>query len=194
MSRGRTPIPDAVKALRGNPGHRKKQLAAGAVESTSWIAAGETAIARTLAGFEVPDWLTSERSRKIFKGVVEDYLQRRIIRAPDFICAGRWALYLDLWIAAKDGADKAAGLDRLVAIERVMRPLEDRLGLSPLARQDILRGLAAMPAAIGDMLTDEKQKSGVTPPVGETGGDPIADELPSSASSLVSPLGFLKLQ
>lgn len=193
MSRGRTPIPEAVKALRGNPGHRKKQLAAGAAEPSSWIAAGETAIARSLAGYEVPDWLTSERARRIFKSVVEDYLQRRIIRAPDFICAGRWAHYLDLWIAGMD-PDTSAGLDRLVAIERVMRPLEDRLGLSPLARQDILRGLSAMPAAIGDMLTDEKPRSGVTPPVGETGGDPIADELPSSASSLVSPLGFLKLQ
>ena len=180
MPRGRKRIPDAVLAIKGGRRHHR--------QPEPRPAPGP------IATFEIPDWLTSERARGIFRRIVDDYLQRRIIRPPDFIIAARWAHYLDLWIAAKD-PESVAGLDRLVLIERALRPLEDRLGLSPLARQEILRGLAAMPAMIGEMLMNEKAESGGTvPPVGEAADVPTAGDLPSSAAlSAVSPLGFLKL-
>lgn len=176
MPRGRKRLPDAVVAMKGERRHHRQPEAM------------PLPAVLVRQAVEIPDWLTSNGARQIFRKVVEDYLQRRIIRAPDFIVAARWAHYLDRWIAAKDGP-----LTPLVEMERMMRPLEDRLGLSPAARQDILRGLAAMPGAIGEMLATEKP-SGGSPPVGETAGLPTALELPSSAdfASAVSPLGFLK--
>lgn len=178
MPRGRRRLPDAVVALKGERRHHRQREPV-AVQYP----------ARPVS-IEVPDFLTTDRARAIFRHVVEDYLQRRIARAPDFVVFGRWAYYLDRWI----GVTAAAGeLDQLNTLERLLRSLEDRLGLSPLARQDILRGLAAMPAAIGDVLSDNG--SGATvPPVGETTGEQRADDLPSSAAKpLVSPLGFLKM-
>src|SRR5262245_971669 len=190
MARGPKPIPDAVKALRGNPGRRRLKLDQADLEAAELPGSLPAALVRQAV--EIPDWLTGERPRRIFRKVVEDYLQRRIIRAPDFIVAARWAHYLGLWIEAKEPSS-AAGLERLISLERALRPLEDRLGLSPAARQEILRGLAAMPGAIGDMLASDKA-SGASMPVGETAGLPTAGDLPSSAgfASAVSPLGFLK--
>lgn len=180
MPRGRKRIPDAVLALKGGRRHHR-QPEAGAAPTTA-------PVPRPLPTFEVPDWLTSKRARSIFRKVVGDYLQRRIIRAPDFIVAGRWATYLDRWIEIRNGP-----LTPLVELERVMRPLEDRLGLSPAARQEIVKAMAAMPAAIGDMLAEESQ-SGARTPVGEAADVATAGDQPSSAAPpAVSPLGFLRL-
>lgn len=179
MPRGRKRLPDAVVALKGERRHHRQPEPAPA-----WFTDTD---ARRVVLAEIPDFLTGDRERAIFRKTVEDYLQRRIARAPDFVGFGRWAHYLDAWIRAKEHDE----IDLQMELERVIRPLEDRLGLSPVARQEILRGLAAVPGAVADVLAG--RESGDAPPEGEAGGVPRTAGQPSTAvMPAASPLGWLK--
>ena len=165
MSRGRRAQPDAVKALKGNPGKRKLSLEGGKQE-------GVVGAERQKAVVSIPEFLTHDREKVIFTRIIEDYLQRRIARPVDITAYGRWASYVHRWVSCKDQLDgKATGYkiasnhgERLARhpmfkdmldIERVLQSLEDRLGLNPVARQNIIRGLSAMPAALGGLFGDE---------------------------------------
>src|SRR5579884_3616481 len=161
--RGRRQKPDELKRLAGNPGKRK--LAA----DDSLAAA---APAPDQAPIETPDFLTHARERVIFERVVVEYLRRRIARRQDVIAYARWAHYVHRWIKCKetlgDGdtwyETKSRHGDMLrmhpmakeqVQLERMLQSLEDRLGLNPVARQNVLRGLAALPAPLGGLFDDK---------------------------------------
>ena len=191
MARGRRRIPDEVKAAKGNPGKRKLLLADN--ESPR--------VSRPL-NYTMPETLTHEREQRIFREIVEDYLQRRVARPQDLFAYARWAHYVHRWMICKETLDQPGAMtvyksvsphgtyyrrnpifkDQL-DVERVLQSLEDRLGLNPAARQNIIRGLAAMPAALGSLFGDEDSKQQTNTP------SDVPDEpaLPVEAS----PLNFL---
>jgi hypothetical protein len=186
MARGRKPIPDEIHSLRGNPGGKR------GIKQDLTVIENLVTFPRK-AAIEVPEFLTSERERYIFKLIIEDYLQRRVARAPDFHAFGRWAHYMHRWICCKEQLEgkatwfqyeTAAGKQirrhplfrDMLDIERMLESLEDRLALNPAARHNILRGLTAMPAALaGDIFSDDDKPN----------AEPV--EAPP-----ISPLGFLQ--
>jgi phage terminase small subunit len=195
MPRGRHAQPDEIKALRGNPGRRRLAL------KGKPDAADRTAVAPK-AVLTIPEFLTHDREKTIFRSVVEDYLQRRVARAPDLTAYARWAAYLHRWIGCKEQlGDKATWFKStskhgdllrrhplfkdMLDLERVMQSLEDRLGLNPVARQNIIRGLSTMPAALGGLFGDEPPHEDDKPPAEEMPDGASIDEIP------VTPLGFL---
>jgi phage terminase small subunit len=148
--RGRRRQPDEIKALRGNPhGHR---LSLERVMGTS------PPLPRVK--IEVPDFLTHARERKLFMCVVKEHTESRIARPTDLFAYGRWASYVHLWITMKEklvsptytSKSKHGTLRRkrpefsaMVDLERLVKNLEDRLGLNPMARQTIINGLMTLP-------------------------------------------------
>jgi len=189
MGKGRKALPDAIQQLKGNPAKRKLHLEQAA---NGMAHSGPEPLPAPLA---IPEFLTFERERQIFKRVVEDYLQRRIARTPDLAAFGRWAVYLHRWISAKESMDnraswyKVAGSDVLrrhpyvkdmIDLERLLQSLEDRLGLNPVARQNIIKGLSTMPAALGGFFAGN---DGEGKP---SGGEEIEGE------TVAGPLGFLQ--
>lgn len=192
MARGRRAQPDAVKALKGNPGKRKLAL--------TKVGKASAPVPKPAAA-SPPEFLTNERERLIFTRVVDDYLQRRVARAPDLTAYARWASYVHRWISCKEQLDgkatwfkstsKHGDLLRrhplfkdMLDLERVMQSLEDRLGLNPIARQNIIKGLSAMPAALGGLFGDEQSADEDKPQPDE----PKPEDQPPA----VSPLGFLQ--
>jgi Phage terminase, small subunit len=193
MGRGRKPIPPHVKALRGNPGKRPIPTDFPVIENL--IPFPRPAV------LEFPEFLSHERERHIFKLIIEDYLQRRVARAPDFHAFGRWSHYMHRWICCKEQLEgkatwfqyeTAAGKQirrhplfrDMLDIERMLESLEDRLGLNPAARQNILRGLTAMPAALGGDIFPGQDADGEAGVINEASS-------PATADATVSPLGFL---
>lgn len=193
MARGRRALPDEVKALKGNPGKRRLALKSAIGDA---VKPESAKVALT-----IPEFLTQPREVEIFRKVVDDYLQRRIARAPDLTAYARWASYVHRWVSCKEQLDgkptwfksisKHGDLLRrhplfkdMLDLERVMQSLEDRLGLNPTARQNIIRGLSAMPAALGGLFGDEPSVEGEKPemPDAPTGEGPPP----------LSPLGFLQ--
>jgi Phage terminase, small subunit len=202
VPRGRRRIPDAIKELKGNPGKRKLALDGAVAPVQKQVAA------RTMPSVAIPEFLKHERERTIFKRVIEDYLQRRIAREVDFMAYGRWASYVHDWMSCKEYLEgkakfykpkSANGNERLashpvwqdqIALEKLLQSLEDRLGLNPAARQSILRGLAAMPSAIGGLFGDEPHAED---PTGPPAPSAPAPEGPPPEGEVMSPLGFLRL-
>lgn len=195
MARGRRALPDEVKALKGNPGKRRLALKAASGPAVAKVETPKIAL-------QVPGFLTDDREREIFRTVVDDYLQRRIARPPDLTAYARWASYLHRWVSCKEQLDgkstwfksssKHGDLLRrhplfkdMLDLERALQSLEDRLGLNPTARQNIIRGLSAMPAALGGLFGDEQTPEGDKPEM-EGDGEPM------DGPSAVSPLGFLQ--
>lgn len=208
MARGRRPLPDEIKALKGNPGKRRlasldKAKAKPAAKAKPRRSKGKAAPAKPPAAtqIQVPDFLTGKREKALFMKVVDDYLQRRVARPPDLTAYARWAHYLDRWIICKEtlqgkstffkSESKHGALLRRhplfkdqLDIERVLQSLEDRLGLNPAARQNIIRGLASLPPALGDLFNDDPDAASDEPeaPTTEQIDAPPAD----------SPLAFLQ--
>lgn len=193
MARGRRAQPDAVKALKGNPGKRKLALAK--------RAKGDPSPGAKSQALAIPEFLTQEREREIFRRIVDDYLQRRIARSVDLTAYARWASYVHRWVTCKEKLDGKATYFKstskhgdllrrhplfkdMLDLERVMQSLEDRLGLNPIARQNIIKGLSAMPAALGGLFGDDQPASDDK----SQPDDPSPDQQPPA----VSPLGFLQ--
>jgi phage terminase small subunit len=197
MARGRRAVPDEVKAMRGNPGKRRLALEARDRKRDEPRLAVLPAEQVT-----VPEFLTGERERVIFGRVVGDYLQRRIARRPDLTAYARWAHYLDRWIGCKEALEGKPTFFKSESrhgtllrrhplwkdqldIERVLQSLEDRLGLNPVARQNIMRGLAALPPALGDLFGDERPK-----PADPEAAAPEAPDVDEAAQR--DPLGYVE--
>ena len=185
MGRGRRPLPAEVKALKGNPGKRRLALEPPQRLDMS-----------VLPPPALPSFLTDVREQEIYRRVIDDILQRRVARSTDIDSYGRWAVYLHRWIGCKEWLEGKPTFikqgDRLVRhpmfrdmldLEHALVMLEDRLGLNPAARQTIIRGLAAMPAA----MKQTEQTSEAEPDV------PGAAPTPSPEGQAQSPLGFLRL-
>jgi phage terminase small subunit len=192
--RGRKALPDSIKALKGNPGKRKLKFLESGFDNSGWAGVGDVPMMPTA---KIPNFLTDEKEIEAFRTVIDDYLQRRVARTSDLSAYGRWAHYLMKWIWCKEqlagkpmflGADKGYRRNPIfrdmLDIERMLQSLEDRLGLNPIARQNIVRGLAAMPSALAGLYDEEKSQE--SKQQGDEKEQPTKEEPPN-------PLGFLSL-
>lgn len=188
--RGRRPHPDALKALKGNPGKKRLFAEDDMIVSTA-----------PPAPVELPSFLTHEREQEIFRRVIGDFIHRRIARPADVNAYARWAVYLNRWMAAKEYLDGkhtfyqaavARGGTRyvpapqwkdMIDLEHCICSLEDRLGLNPTARQSIIRGLSTMPVDLGGIELRQKPK-------GQAARKAEEIEAPAEPPS---PIGFGKL-
>jgi len=184
MTRGRKALPDEIKALKGNPGKRRLN-----------IAPAEEGVTRKI---ETPDYLKGETEKAIFKRVSDELNRIRFLRQTDTDVLGRWCYYMSKWISLKHRVEaKKADVyyeteskhgkmlrthpvfASLLQIERMLMALEDRLGLNPSSRQTILRGLINSPNIPAGGLFGE------TPPVKSK------EETALPAPANKSALGFL---
>lgn len=142
MARGRKALPDAVKALKGNPGKRPLMLDGKETKPDK--------IAR-------PEFLTGKEERRLFENII--LLASRFVRNSDSFALGRYAYYLSRWAVnkklLKDEDDfyetssphsekmirKHPGSEIMLKYEIALLRLEDRLGLSPAARMTIAKGM-----------------------------------------------------
>lgn len=179
---GRNRTPDAIAQLKGNP--RKRKLARGGgsaagiprdaspepvIEKTATASASGDAVATSgevlppetpspPLAFDIPEFLTHDRERAIFKAIVEEFLPRNLVRQTDFNAVGRYATYMHMWIAAKEELAKAGGsnwykttskhgemLRRHPSVQDMLdfgfecRQAEPQLALTPLARNAIMQ-------------------------------------------------------
>jgi len=168
MGRGHKQHSDEVKALRGNPGQRRLQLQQ---PETVAVPVGISQIS-VLDTAPIPAFLDRPEEQVAFRTIVEDYLQRRVARAGDLAAYGRWSVYLQMFIEVKRkviaeqahvATESKSPLMRVMKdLEEMLRALEDRLGLNPMARQQIIRQLAAAaPTKLADDVqpADTKRKS-----------------------------------
>lgn len=183
-----------MKAAKGNPGRRPLRA-----DAPDGGAAAEKVQRLGLADY--PEFLTHEREREIFRRVVEDYVLHRIARRPDLTAYARWAHYVHRWCICKEALDGKATWYKSQSnhgemlrrhpmfkdqldIERVLQSLEDRLGLNPVARQNIVRGLAAIPAPLAGLFADEPDDN-----AGKQQGVGAADGAQQPAAA--TPVGLL---
>lgn len=193
--RGRRPVPDELQAARGNPRKRKLDLApAGLAEQRGQGGAAP----------EPPAFLVAPREREIFLRLAE-HLPRRLLRPADYVAAGRWSHYLHRWIGCKETLGEGSTVYKSVSahgellrrhptfkdmldLEKVLQSLEDRIGLNPSARQNILRGLANVPTSLGPLFGDEAAESDAPAPAA---AEPPAQADVPVAEPAASPLGFV---
>lgn len=190
MTRGRKAQPDEIKELRGNPGKRRL-LALEAAKKQQRIAPAPP------SKIETPEWLSNEREIAIFRMVIEEYQQNRIARTTDVHAYARWAHYMRRWIDAKEALGdtssfyqiesnhgKRLALHPLLVVmfrcEAEITKQEDRLGLNPAARQNIIRGMSTL-APGADLFGQVPQGAGQA-----DDDDDLAE-----ATAVESPLGFL---
>lgn len=191
MTRGRKSQPDEIKEMRGNPGKRRLlSLEAAQKQQQQIVPVAPTRI-------ETPDWLSNDREIAIFRLIVDEYQQNRIARKTDVHAYARWAHYMRRWIEAKEGLGEAGmyyqvesnhgkrlALHPLLVVmfrcEAEITKQEDRLGLNPAARQNIIRGMSTLSTG-ADLF-------GQVPKPDQTDDD---DEL-ANADPIESPLGFLQ--
>jgi phage terminase small subunit len=201
MTRGRRRTSDDLKALKANPTERRRALAQAQASQGN---AAKAASPRKLSALYTPSFLRRALEKRIYSRVVDDLISRRLARAADLDAYGRWASYLARWITLdrklKPGDEayeteskhgkmlrKHPHFAAMIDLERVMMALEDRLGLNPAARQNIIRGIAALantPFA-GDLFAEDRQNN--PQPEGEAGDAAKAEEPPPEQT----PIGFL---
>lgn len=183
MGRGPKPLHPSVQALRGEPHLRRRNLQE--PEKVS-VPVGINQVDVTDYA-DIPDFLLRPREKEAFRTIIDDYLQRRVARKSDLAAYGRWAVYLEMFIEVKDKVqatqahlsdDGRALMRTLESLEAMLYRLETSLGLNPIARQQIIRTLAAAPmqAKLIDNQPDAPKPA------------PQPDEHPAS------PLAFLQMQ
>lgn len=196
--RGRRKQPAEINEMKGNPGKRaatfKRTLNAD-------VAANE---GKPVGPSQVPDFLKAPREQQLFRRVVDDYLQRRVARKTDFMAYARYAAWLHRWILCAEQLHNKATFFKseskwgtllrrhplfkdMLDIERVLQSLEDRLGLNPVARQNIMRGLSALPPALGGLFGDDPPAPGT--PAEEAAKPQPGDDPPAAPAA--GPLGHL---
>jgi len=182
MKSGRKGKPRDVRVAQGNPGKRPIPPSQSSAEPNS-ARRGEIA---------PPDFLTKTEERALFMAVIAGVLNGAVARSTDVNAYGRWAAYAILWAENKRAIDgpgtevvyettskhgamlrihpRFAALEKL---ERLLCHLEDRLGLNPVARQNILRGLQALPLPVQDSFFGVPQEHKPSDPSGDQPRSPI---------------------
>ena len=170
MARGRKPEPAAVKEAKGNPGRRR--IATGVLE------------ARELAAAAPPELAAA--ARQVWERLAPELARLKFLRETDRGAFARYCEYLAGWwiftaALRTEGETYLAksehnpdGLLRInpkfllrERLERHLVNLEDRFGLSPMARQQILQRLAGiLPIAREqpDMLAGAAAQAPAAPP------------------------------
>lgn len=152
---GRRPISPELQAARGNPGKRPvKKLAPRAMAERIQL--------------ERPKWLSDRLARQVWTQLQASL---HFLRQSDVQVFGRYCVYLSDWVTANKQIKESGGAVYVTSsphVENMLRinpwftvrsrleddlvKLEEKLGLTPLDRQRIIRDLAAaaqMPA--GDL-------------------------------------------
>lgn len=150
--RGRKPEPAAVKEAKGNPGRRPLPKEQDAVRAT-----------------EAPKAL-SRQAKKIWEELAPDLQRMKFLRPTDAHAFARYCEHLTRWWELTKSLRKTgetyeseSNHGKLLRVrpeflvrerlEKRMEALEDRFGLSPAARQQILQRLAIVnPTPAGDLL------------------------------------------
>lgn len=187
MARGRKKKPYSVRKAQGNPGKRALN------DGGSTIAGPIDLLGESGSAFRTPAFLTDPQEIALFRAAMSGVLRGSVARPTDAEAYGRWAVYAVKWAKNKKELDQPGCSEvyeteskhgkmlrvhpRFVAmdrLEKLLTALEDRLGLNPVARQNILRGLQALPPPVQDSFF------GVTPP----------DQV-EAAEQPASPIGFV---
>ena len=147
MARGRRTEPAAVKIAKGNPG--KRPISASSTEATDL---------KRIAPKEL-----STAARKIWDQLAPELVRLRFLKESDRAAFSRYCEYFSRWweltaILAKEGdsywTESLHGKMQRInpnfqirdRLEQRLQSLEDRMGLNPAARQQIMQRLAALPA------------------------------------------------
>lgn len=163
MARGPAARPIEEKIARGNPGN--KPIPDPVKDETPEIS--ETP----------PSWLTDDVALKIWNDVAPELRARRFLRATDQTAFARYCDNLARWIRLRTKVDDRGEsytttsnhgtMERLnpdfVAMQRIedrLVTLEDRFGMSPVARMSILQRMASMGAAAPGGLFDKPKDQG----------------------------------
>lgn len=142
--RGPAPKPAEVAEMQGNPGHRTLHRTPDAVPTI---------------GLDAPDWLTGP-GLDIWSAIVPQLRVLRFVRTTDSLLLARYCDYLARWINLKAKVDAEGEAYETVSnhgkmmrqnphframlqVEEKLIAAEDRLGLSPASRQQLLRAMAA---------------------------------------------------
>ena len=175
---------DEVKRAKGNPGKRS-------LKPTNKNDKAAPSPAHNHV--PVPEYLTKPEERALFTNVINNVLHGSIARVSDAHAYARWAVYAFKWGQNKllldvEDADivyetqskhgsmlrihpRFVAIDRL---EKLLTALEDRLGLNPVARQNILRGMMALPAPIQESFFEQLAWTNKqTPPDGAAPESPL---------------------
>lgn len=162
MKRGSKGTPDAIKATRGNPGKRKLQpeiaeisKPASPVSQSAYLAA--------------PDFIADDEvATGLWRKFVAEYLPALpYIKPSDTLGLARWCKAMSQWVAVNtmlsnemivyETESKHGKMLRMHPLfqaqgrleDRLLK-IEDRLGLNPMARQALLKGLSLSGFLAGD--------------------------------------------
>ncbi len=194
MKRGSKGTPDSVKALRGNPGKRKVvEASAKAQETVAAPAAPVLAPPSFIAGDDV--------ALEMWKRFAADYLPGLpYIKPSDSLVLARWCKAMSQWVAVSrelqhgmivyETESKHGKMLRMHPLfqaqgrleDRLIK-IEDRLGLNPMARQALIRGVVTS----GFLSPDAPQ-----PKAAED--DPDLFEAAAEPAAPPSPVGLLAPQ
>jgi P27 family predicted phage terminase small subunit len=170
MKPGPKPTPAELAALKGNPGHRPITPSAD-VEQIAEAA---------------PAWLKDASARRIWSNLMPMLRALRFVKATDEIAVGRYCIHLARFLMLNDKlSKKGAGvsyttvtphgtMERLhpnfaamMRTEEALVKLEDRIGLSPAARQQLMVRVAGAGADLpAPGLTDPRNPRPQSSPIG----------------------------
>lgn len=196
MRTGRPANSPEIQRAKGDPRRKGRRKLEAEVMAD---AAGAKAEVHAPPRFKVPGYLTP-RAKTIFSRVANELLPPNIIRQTDFGSLARYAALMDRWIRACKNAGNQEGwylakskhnpdgimrrhpavMDMLDFNSELIK-LETLLGLTPLSRQSLLRGLQSLPKGALGGLFDPRQDAS------EGEKEPEAD----APAAPVSPRGFL---
>lgn len=180
MPRGRKSQPDQVNEAKGNPGRRKRKV---------------VPVLPASSGGEAPKFLTTI-AKKIWDGIAPDLATMRFIRSTDYMAFARYCEHLSKWWELtldiqKNGETCLTESEHVVMerirpafmvrerIEKHLIDLEDRFGLNPVSRQQLLQRMAmVIPQTPSEGLFNNEKKADAT-------GAGISEPTPPSAVGLL---------
>jgi P27 family predicted phage terminase small subunit len=192
VKRGRKPKPDALKIAQGNPGRR-------AIAPSTAAPAPADAAAKA-AGMVAPAELTDVKAIAIWARTTWRLAGLNFIQPTDADAFARYCKYLSLWyqlaeqidvdnlvVTTKSDAVEMDRLDRrfqaMLLLDKRLEATEDRFGLNPQARHQLLRDKVG-----GGARQPSGQLPGIEKPATETKDKPAPTPAPPSSTSSIGAL------